>query len=205
VLSAVPDNADPSQRYVIYLHGRIIETSGRRPEHPMYGIYEYDEILGQLANDAVIISQVRPADTDIAEYAASVAQQVEDLLAQGVPEEHITIVGFSKGGVIAILTAARLANDRISFVLQAACGSWLTTRPELVPYGRMLSLYESSDNVAGSCSELFARRDGQLVWEELELALGGGHGAFYRPDPGWMTPTRAWINQRWVSQPTSGR
>lgn len=34
--------------HAFYLHGRIIEEQGRRPTHPEFGTYAYDEILRQL-------------------------------------------------------------------------------------------------------------------------------------------------------------
>ena len=39
VLDRVPPAPDMKARYVIYLHGRIIEDRGRRPTHPTWGTY----------------------------------------------------------------------------------------------------------------------------------------------------------------------
>ncbi|MGB3617068.1 MAG: hypothetical protein WBA12_03040, partial [Catalinimonas sp.] len=135
-----PAHVDPDARYVIYLHGRIIEEEGRRPTHPRYGTYEYDAILDTLAAAGLeVISEQRASGTDITTYTGRVATQVRQLLAAGVPPEHVTVVGFSKGGGIAVLTAARLQNDRVNFVFLACCNDWLFDRNDVDVRGRMLS------------------------------------------------------------------
>ena len=101
---AFPEEIDPGARYVIYLHGRIIEDEGVRPTHPQFGVYEYEAILEKLAGHGLqVIAEVRPPGANGAEYARRTAQQVRDLIVAGVPEDHITVMGFSKGGGIAIL------------------------------------------------------------------------------------------------------
>jgi hypothetical protein len=109
-----------------------------------------------------------------------------------VPPERITVVGFSKGGGIAIVASSVLADDRLNFVFMGACGPWLDSRPEIVPHGRLLALREASDNLVGSCEGLFARAAGDGKREEKTLDLGGGHGAFYRPRPEWVDPIVEW-------------
>ena len=48
-LLATLGRAQAEPRYVIYLHGRIVEDSGsRRPTDPAFGTYEYDAILDSL-------------------------------------------------------------------------------------------------------------------------------------------------------------
>src|SRR6186713_172794 len=60
VLDRLPEKPDPAGRYVIYLHGRIIEDQGRRPTSPVWGVYEYDQILARLATDgATVVSEQR--------------------------------------------------------------------------------------------------------------------------------------------------
>ncbi len=196
IFADVPAEIDPGARYLIYLHGAIIETQGERPTHPRFGVYEYKEILEVLgAHDFVVISETRPAGTDGAEYAAKVVGQVEALLAAEVPPEHITVVGFSKGGGIAITASSLLANDRLNFVFMGACGPWYESRPEIVPRGRLLGLREASDELVGSCAGLFTRATGGVEHSEIVLELGGGHGAFYRPNPEWIEPVVEWASE----------
>ncbi len=191
--SDVPAAIDSSARYLIYLHGRIIEDQGVRPTHPEFGIYEYEQILQTFAEQGlVVISEARAPATDGTEYAAKVVTQVTTLLDAGVPPERVTVVGFSKGGGIAILASSMLTNDRLNFVFVASCGPWYADRPGIVPRGRLLALREASDDLAGPCDELFARWPANADRSEIVLDLGGGHGAFYRLHPEWVEPVVAW-------------
>jgi acetyl esterase/lipase len=193
----VPAKPDPKARYLIYLHGRIIELKGPRPEDPRWGIYEYQQVLDALSRTGVVvISEQRAADTDVDRFAAHVVEQVTQLLAAGVPPEHVSVVGFSKGGGIAIRTSARLNNPGVNFVLLAACGDGDFSKSDLKLTGRTLSIYEESDDVGRSCASLFAK-SGSSGGDrrELQLKIGGGHGAFYRPHDEWLSPLGNWITQ----------
>jgi hypothetical protein len=195
ILTGVPAEIDPDARYLFYLHGAIIERVGVRPTHPEFGIYEYQEILEVFAGRGfVVISEARPAGTDVIEYAATVADQVRGLLESGVPPGNISVVGFSKGGGIAATVSSILAVEDVKFVLMGACGPWLNERPEIVPHGQMLSLYEASDDMVGSCNGFFSRAGAEAVHQEIVINVGGGHGAFYRPRPEWVDPVVAWVS-----------
>ena len=193
IVSDVPAVIDPDARYLIYLHGAIIETEGIRPTHPRFGVYEYQKILATFAAKGfVVISEARPAGTDGMVYASTVVEQVRKLLASGVPPDHVTVVGFSKGGGIAIAASAMLAEDDVNFVFMAACNPWLDDHPEIVARGRLLSLREASDELMGSCQGLFERSPSPNDQREIVLHLGGGHGAFYRPRAEWVDPVVEW-------------
>ena len=45
ILSEPPQKADQDTRYVLYLHGQIVQDVGPRPTHPRYGLYDYPLIL----------------------------------------------------------------------------------------------------------------------------------------------------------------
>jgi len=193
IFAEVPADIDPGARYLVYLHGAIIETEGVRPTHPRFGVYEYEEILTTFAERGfVVISEARPAGTDGKVYAATVVDQVQELLAAGVPPEHVTVVGFSKGGGIAIAASSMLANDDVNFVFMAACSPWLDSHPEIVARGRLLSVREASDDLVGSCEGFFERSPSPHDQVEILLELGGGHGAFYRPRSEWVEPVVEW-------------
>ncbi len=190
----VPSTLDRSARYVIYLHGRIIEDKGRRPTDSRWGIYEYQQILDALASeDVIVISEQRPPNTDMDRFAGHVVDQVHQLLRAGVPPEHVSVVGFSKGGGIAIRASARLQNPRVNVVLLAACGDGDFSKSNLKLWGRTLSIYEASDEVGRSCASLFAKSGATGERREVQIEIGGGHGAFYRPHSEWLTPLRRWI------------
>jgi hypothetical protein len=197
VHNGIPKRLDPATRYVIFLHGRIVEDKGPRPTHETWGVYEYRKILDTLAAAGFdVISEQRGSGTDIDRFAEHVAQQVRTLIAGGVPAKHITVIGFSKGGGIAIRTSDRLKNDNVNFVFLAACGDGDFSGSKLDVRGRILSVYEASDEIGRSCAQLFARSKGAGKPEEIRIAVGGGHGAFFRPRKEWVDPVIAWVHSR---------
>jgi hypothetical protein len=196
VWAGVPAQVRPDARYVIYLHGRIVEEKGRRPTDERFGIYEYQRILDTLAaSGAEVISEQRPGGTDFRAFGAHVADQVRALLAAGVPAERITVVGFSKGGGIAMIASALLKDPRVTFVLLAPCGDWVKGRDDVDVRGRILSVYEASDELGTSCEPLFAQASDPGEHREIRIDTGAGHGAFFRPRPEWLDPLLQWIER----------
>jgi pimeloyl-ACP methyl ester carboxylesterase len=185
------------RRYIVYLHARIVEEGGRRPTDPSYGTYEYDMILDTLRQAGfTVLSDQRPPGVGIDSFVTRTVQQVDSLLALGVSPQSITVIGFSRGGAIAILASSRLHNPAISFVFMGACGPWAFERPDLHVTGRILSLYETSDSLGVSCAPLFARRGTGSQVREIPLSLGLGHGTFFKPRSAWLTPALAWAAGR---------
>lgn len=198
VLDALPEQPSPDARYLIYLHGAILETEGLAAVHPRFGKYEYASILDSLAiRGLVVISELRAEGADPLDYAKKMADWVNTLLRAGVPPEHITVVGFSKGGGIAMSVCERLSNERLNFVFMACCPRAMKEWPAAPYKGRILSIYEASDEFAGSCRDAILasgqedQRDG-IVFEELELSTGWEHGTFYRPRSEWIDPVVGW-------------
>jgi hypothetical protein len=197
VVQNVPAETSADERYLFYLHGQIVEDQGVRPVHPEFGVYEYEAVLASLARAGfLVISEARGPGTDGEAYAAKVAQQVGALLAGGAPPEQISIVGFSKGGGIAVLVAGLLHNEKVNFVFLGTCVQWIRNWPELDLRGRVLSIYEASDPIAGSCGGVLSASVIEPEFKELRLEVGGGHGAFYRPLSEWRDPVVAWCMGR---------
>ena len=185
----VPASIDPAARYLIYLHGRILEVQGRQATSPDFGRYEYDAILRALADKGlVVISELRGPETD-ASYAKKVGAQVRKLEAAGVPARHITVAGFSKGGFLARATATGLADPALNVVLMAACGRRPDPGRSGTLKGRILSLYDESDEMAGSCAALFAAG---METKEVKLTTGLRHGLFFRPRTDWIDLVAGW-------------
>lgn len=197
MLCAGSAQSQTASRYLIFLPGRIVEEQGRRPTHPTYGVYAYDAILDSLRRAGfIVLSETRAPKTDSDAFATRISRQVDSLLRRGVPPEAITIVGFSKGGWIAILASSRLQNPALSFVFMGACGLWASNRPDLHVSGRILSLYETSDSLGVSCAPLFMRRAPGAVVSEHALSLGLGHGTFFQPRSVWLAPALRWARGR---------
>ena len=69
---------------IFYLHGRIIEDEGPQPVHERFGLYDYPAIVDALSADgALVVSEVRESGTKAHEYAQTVADQIEELIAKG--------------------------------------------------------------------------------------------------------------------------
>lgn len=193
ILRSLPETIDPGAHYLIYLHNQFLETAAPGQEHPQFGPYQYEEILAAFAERRlIVVAERREPDADPAVWADRVVRQVRMLIASGAPPEKITVAGFSKGGAIALLASAGLGEDDVNFVMLAGCGRWASARPDLVPRGRLLSIFEASDDLAGSCQALLARAPPGSETHELEVRLGGGHGAFFVPRPEWIDPTVKW-------------
>lgn len=194
ILGDVPAEVRPGARYLIYLHGRIVEEKGPRPTDERFGTYEYQRILDTLAaSGAEVIAEQRPPGTDFRAFGAHVADQVRRLLAAGVPAERIAVVGFSKGGAIAMIASALLEDPRIAFVFLGSCGDWVKGRDDMDVRGRILSIHEASDELGTSCEPLFEQASEPGEHREIRIATGEGHGAFFRPRPEWLAPVLEWI------------
>jgi hypothetical protein len=192
----VPARVRPDARYMIYLHARIVEEQGRRPVDERFGIYEYQQILDTLAaSGAEVISEQRPGGTDFRAFGSRVADQVRRLRIAGVPAERIAVVGFSKGGAIAMIASALLEDPRVTFVFLGSCGDWVQGRDDVDVRGRILSVYEASDELGTSCEPLFARAGEVGEHREIRIETGAGHGAFFRPRAEWLDPLFAWIEK----------
>ncbi|MHC1782268.1 MAG: alpha/beta hydrolase [Anaerolineaceae bacterium] len=198
---AFPKTIDPAGKYLFYLHGKIVEDQNLPAVSPEFGEYEYVEILKKReAYGSIVISEQREKDADVVVYDRRTADQVRELLAAGVPEKNITVVGASKGAAIAILASHELGNQKLNFVLLAICApdevqSLKNDRVSLA--GKVLSIYDETDDYAGSCSDLFAFSEGKGLdrHEEIVLHTGLGHGLLYKPLDEWILPVILWAGK----------
>ena len=183
-------------RYVYYLHGKLIEDLGPAGVSPRFGAYDYAGIIRAFDRAGLtVISEVRPKDTDPSAYADKIVAEIRNKLATGVPAENITIVGASKGSVIAMLVSTRLRANGVRYVFLANCNDWMerTFAPRFT--GDVLSIYEASDDIGQSCRPIAMRSAALKRFEEIRLDTGLGHGIVYRPLSEWVGPTAAWAKQ----------
>ena len=194
VLERAPDSPDPDARYLFYLHGRIIEVQGPEAVSSEFGRYEYQQILETFADRGfVVVAEVRE-DGAGREFALATARQVRDLLEAGVPPGHITVVGFSKGGYLALGVSAIVGAEKVSYAILAGCGSdsrWVSRLGPRIR-GRFLSVLDRSDRLSPSCEPLFTAAEQVDEKEELVLETGLDHGLFYEPRPEWVDPVVDW-------------
>lgn len=198
---AFPQSIDPEKQYLFYVHGRIIEDQGLPAVSPDFGEYEYPAILEKFSGYGfVVISELRAKNTNSSAYAQRVADQVTTLIAAGVPPGNITVVGASKGGAIAVLASNLLTNAQLNFVIMAICNPEMVNewvQNGLVLYGNVLSIYDASDELAGSCQDLFLISEGKGLtkYDEIVLNIGTGHGILYQPLDVWVVPTVKWSGE----------
>lgn len=192
-----PGEADTDKQYLFYLHGRIIEDGQLRPTHEDWGVYDYPAVVDALGSrGAVVISEQRARDTDIADYAAMVRAQISRLIEAGVPQSQISVVGFSKGGAIAIAVSGGMpdAYSSIRYVFLAACTDWVSERTNLSLSGHVLSVSEASDDSTRGCRGLGEHSQNLESSSEIRINTGASHGAFYLPRVEWLVPTLEWIH-----------
>ncbi|HJU64727.1 MAG TPA: metallophosphoesterase [Gemmatimonadaceae bacterium] len=191
-LTHAPERPQAGTSYLFYLHGRIVEDQGPSAVSPQFGRYEYEAIVRHFVDSGfTVISEVRARDTDPERYADSVVTQIRRLLAGGVRPHDVTVVGASKGSVIAMLVATRLAQP-VRFVLLANCNESILRRFTPSLHGDVLSIYEASDSLGQSCRALFDQSPRLGRRHEIRLETGLQHGFLYRPLPQWVAPTVAW-------------
>jgi hypothetical protein len=194
-----PTTISAYTKYLIYLHGKIIEDQGIPAVSPEFGEYEYQAILEKLESYGfTVISEPRAKNTDGLDYGKRVSDQIRKLLDAGVPPENISVIGASKGGGIAIYVSHLLDNPKIQYVIMAICSPEEISRLKesgITLTGKVLSIYDSADTLAGSCMDLFefSKGEGLSDSKEIVLNLGIGHGILYKPLDDWMQPAVEWV------------
>jgi hypothetical protein len=196
IQESIPSSPNIDSRYIFFLHGKIVEKKGDPATSRKYGDYEYKNMLKTFEESGFeVISEVRSSGTDIYDYSAKVAEDVDKLISSGVPAKNITVSGFSKGGRMTLVVSSLLGNKDINYVVLAGCRSSDIDNLDLSPSGRVLSIYDSDDDKFESCAEIFSSGDKDLVSKEIVLDIGDGHGVFYNPIDEWVKPLVSWSKQ----------
>ncbi|MGB3800838.1 MAG: alpha/beta hydrolase, partial [Lewinella sp.] len=92
----------PDMHHLIFLHNRWLEDHPLEEPHPEHGRAQLREIVAAFrAEGFQVLTEKRPAGTPVQAYARRVAGQIDSLLGKGVAPGAITVVGTSKGGMIA--------------------------------------------------------------------------------------------------------
>lgn len=187
-------SAPPSSKHIFYLHGRIIELQGIHAVSERYGAYEYENIIKALTQENTIVhSDVRTDPVDFNAYCEKVVVQIQDLLDEGILAKDITIIGASKGAVMAMYIA-HLSEANINYILLGANNDVIEQENDWNLHGRILGIYEKSDQVAGKNYQYWIERSkASSQFEELALDTGLDHGFLYRPIDAWLQPAKAWI------------
>src|ERR1700722_2707101 len=111
-----------AQKYVFYLHGKIVEDQGLNAYNIEFGKYEYENILTKFREEQfIVLSECRKPNTDVKEYAHKVVSQIDSLLKAGAAPGDITVVGASKGALIAMYVSTYLNNPKVNFAFLSSC------------------------------------------------------------------------------------
>lgn len=188
--TSFPTAIDPSARYLFYFHPGFVERFGPEANFPPYGKYDYAGILRALqSQNLTVISEVRTKDRYWNAEAEAVVPNVRKLLAAGVPARNITLAGFSKGAVIALMTAAKIGNADLRVVGMATCSKqWRpdeqSTFRAIRPTGRILLMTDSNDSLSVPC--------GVASVTEKQFNEGHGYGFFFTPRDSWIKAVTEW-------------
>lgn len=191
--------SDQAQHYLFFLHNRWVEDHALDVAHPDYGICEYEAIIDTFeAHQFQVISEIRPSGTDAPTYARQVVIEIDRLIALGIAPERITVVGTSKGGYIAMYVSSFLQNPAVNFVFIGCCvESNLTELPAIQFCGRILSIYEESDDWGQSCQSMKDRSNQSVsAFQEIALQTGLRHGYLFKAMPAWMEPVITFASSR---------
>ncbi|MGF1526237.1 MAG: hypothetical protein ACFCBW_05530 [Candidatus Competibacterales bacterium] len=135
----------------------------------------------------------RGANADPTAEAANLVEELEALIAAGREPSHIKVVGASKGAFIAQLASGQIANPQIRWVLVGGCHFPRMAEgnpPQMT--GNVLSIYDTSDTIAGPCRphpDLFQRAS---RFEEVAISTGLDHGFQFTVQEAWVAPALDW-------------
>lgn len=196
--TSVPKKIKKQEKYIFYLHGRIIEEQGKNAVHPVYGEYKYQDILDSLKKyNFNVISEARYKNTDEILYAEKVVKQIDTLLKAGVAPISIYIMGASKGAYITLWISAKANNNQLNFIIMGACSEETSTIFNTNKLcGNFLSIYEISDEWGTSCVSLFSNQPCVTGFQEIKLTLNNKHGFLYQPFSEWLKPMIEWTNTK---------
>ncbi len=182
-------------RHVFYLHGMIVELQGINAVSETFGPYRYTEILDSLRSSGYEVhSGVRSRNTDYTAFAARISNNIDALIAEGTSPENITVIGASAGAHIAMAVSDQNTHA-VNYVLLGANSDRLEASGSWKLNGRILGIYEASDQIAGKDYTYWINRStGALTFRQLRINTGLGHGFLFRPIADWLEPVRLWVS-----------
>lgn len=189
---SMPSTINKSANYLLFQHNYYVETKGPNGDCKYYDILKTFSEKGY-----IVVSEIRPKDASVVEYGKKAAADVRILTTAGVPPQNITVAGHSKGGVIVLQVAAELENPKVNYLILAGCGMKGLEKgyPDFAKLkGTFLSLYATSDKVAGSCNSSFSQvKSSDSSFKEIALQTDAGHQLFFKPIDLWLEPAIAWL------------
>jgi len=185
-------------KYVFFLHNKFLEEHPLNASHPKYGPVAYTAILEKLqSTNSVILSEKRKAGTNPKIYAKKMILKIDSLHSDGVPYDHISIVGTSQGGYIAQYISYYAKNPDLKFVFIGSSfkNDSMNKDRNFLLYGKILSINEKTDVGAEPLSrQLRFKNSGLKSFKEITLNIGLEHGFLFKALDEWIIPVKEWIN-----------
>jgi hypothetical protein len=187
-------NAQLPTKHIFYLHGRIIEQQGKNAVSEQYGKYELDSIITALKVDnGIVHAEIRNSNVEYKLYSEKISKQIDELIKSGVEAKNITVIGASKGAIIAC-NISNLNTNAINYVFLAGNNDYQEMNNDWKFHGQVLCIYDSSDDIAGKNYDYWKAKDNFTTkFEQIELKTNLGHGFIYKPLNVWIEPTKKWI------------
>jgi hypothetical protein len=183
-----------NHNHIYYLHGRIVEEQGKNAVSEKFGKYELDSILNEFKDENTVIHcEIRKNNTDVKVYANKISKEIDSLINSGVKPNQITVIGASKGAIIA-QNISNINTYEINYIFLAGNNQILENENDWKFHGRVLCFYDNSDSIAGKNYDYWKQRKNYTTaFEQIEINMNLGHGFLYKPFKEWIVPTKEWI------------
>jgi esterase/lipase len=185
-----------AMKHVFYLHGMIVSVQGIHAVSEEFGPYEYESIIDALHEAGYEVhAEVRTTQTDFDAFCRRISGQIDQLVSEGTSPRDITVIGASMGGLMA-MQISDLNTHPVNYVLLGANSDRNEKNYDWHLHGRILGIYEASDQIAGKEYTYWIDRSPEAeAFEQKQIHTGLGHGFLYTPHEAWMGPTREWIQR----------
>ncbi|MEZ4879159.1 MAG: hypothetical protein R2801_03190 [Chitinophagales bacterium] len=176
------------------MHGRIIEIQGKNAVSEQYGKYEFDSIVNALKiPNAKVIAAIRNENVDYLAYANKISQSIDSLVSAGIKPKNITIIGASKGAIIAS-NISNINKHSVNYILLAGNNDFQELNNDWKFHGQVLCFYDDSDTIAGKNYDYWKNKPNYTTkFEQIKIDKNLGHGFLYQPYKEWIEPSKKWI------------
>lgn len=181
-------------KHIFYIHGRVLEIQGKNAYSEDFGKYEFDSIVSAIkVENSVVHYEIRNEDVNTREYAIYLSKQIDSLISIGVQPIDITVVGASKGAIIAS-NISNLNKNPVNYVLLAGNNDYQEANNDWKFHGQVLCIFDLSDEIAGKNYDYWKnKKNFTNRFKQLELKTNLGHGFLFKPLSVWVEPTKKWI------------
>jgi hypothetical protein len=183
-----------NEKHIFYIHGRIIEQQGKNAISEKFGKYEFDSIISAIeVENSIVHYEIRKKNVEPRNYANKVSKQIDSLIKSGIKPIDITVIGASKGAIIAS-NISDINESQINYVFLAGNNEYQENNNEWKFHGQVLCIYDLSDGIAGKNYSHWKNKENFTTkFEQLEIETNLGHGFLYKPLRVWTEPAKTWI------------